>query len=217
MLDAIVFDMDGVMVDSEFQWKLAEGEFFGELVPSWTDAHHERIVGLSPVDCYKFLRDQYGMKRSQAEFMQLCDAMARRIYTERVSVAPGLFEFLDAAREKAVPLAIASSSPRAWIELVLSRFGLSARFSAVAAGDEVNGRTKPHPDLYALAVSRLGKAPARCLAIEDSSVGVRAAKAAGLVCAAYRNGSNTGQDLSAADLTFDAFGSLDFAALARPA
>ena len=215
---AVVFDMDGVMVDSELQWKLCEGEFFRELAPSWTEDDHERIVGLSPLDCYKFLRDRCGMTHSRERFLELCDALARRIYLERVTLAPGLLGFLDRLAAAKLPLAIASSSPRPWIDLVLQRFGLAARFSAVAAGDEVGGRTKPHPDLYALAVLRLGKPAAACLAIEDSAVGVRAAKAAGLRCAAYRNGHNAGQELSAADLAFASFEGFDLQALAgRPA
>lgn len=206
MIRGLVLDMDGVIVDSELQWRLAEAEFFKSLVPSWTDDHHERIVGLSPVDCFHYLRDHYGMTRSREEFMALCDVMARRIYAERVALTPSIpFGRL--------PTAIASSSPRPWIELVLRRFDLSKHISAIASGDETPGRTKPHPDLYQLACKRLGLPPAECLAIEDSNVGVRAAKAAGLLAAAYRNGHNDGQDLSMADVEFRDFAAFDYAAV----
>jgi HAD superfamily hydrolase (TIGR01509 family) len=204
MIRGLVLDMDGVIVDSELQWRLAEREFFAALAPSWRDEDHERVVGLSPVDCFHYLRDHFGMTRSREEFMALCDQMARRIYSERVTLTPSIpFGRL--------PTAIASSSPRPWIDLVLARFGLSV--DAVASGDETPGRTKPHPDLYLLACERLGLAPAACLAVEDSNVGVRAAKAAGLLVAAYRNGHNDGQDLSLADAEFSDFAAFDYAAV----
>jgi HAD superfamily hydrolase (TIGR01509 family) len=212
LIDAVILDMDGVMIDSELQWKLSEGPFFRDLVPAWRDEHHERIVGLSPLDLYEFLRDEYGLSRTREQFLGLCDELARDIYGKRVTLAPGLAGFIERVRAGGLPLGIASSSPRPWIELVLRRFDLGAHFRAIASGDETPGRTKPNPDLYHLAAQRLGHREARCLAVEDSFVGVRAAKKAGLLCAAYRNGHNHSQDLSAADLSFDDFAAFDYAA-----
>lgn len=212
-LKGLVLDMDGVIVDSELQWKLAEGPFFREVVPAWMDADHDKIVGLSPEDLYRFLASRYPVSHTLGQFLALCDELAQDIYRRRVSLPPALPPFLEKARAEGLSLAIASSSPRPWIDLVLERFALAPFFAAVASGDETPGRTKPHPDLYQLAVRRLALAPAECLAIEDSSVGARAAKAAGLSVAGYRNGHNESQDLSAADAVFSDFATLDYAAV----
>src|SRR5262249_10826 len=125
---------------------------------------------------------------------------------ERVSLTPGFKEFLDEIRRRRLPIALASSSPKAWVAIVLERFALGETFSAVTCADDVGaGRTKPQPDLYFLALKRLGLGPAGVWAIEDSALGVRAAKAAGLSCAALRNGANDSQDLSAADFVARGF------------
>lgn len=213
MISAIVLDMDGVMVDSELQWKVAEGPFFRAIVPAWKDEDHDKIVGLSPSDLYDFLVDRYALEQPREAFLGLCDRLALDIYGRRVSVPPALPTFLSRARAYGLKLGIASSSPRPWIEAVLDRFSLRESFSAVASGDETPGRTKPHPALYLLAAERLGLEPKECLAVEDSFVGVTAAKAAGMAVAAYLNGHNGAQDLSRADESFSDFGAFDYATL----
>lgn len=212
-MKAVLLDMDGVMVDSEHQWKLLEVPFLTGLLGRWTDADHERIVGLSVVDLYGFLAREHGLKLSREEFLKRSEAQALEVYRERVALAPGLLEALEDWKANKVKLGVASSSHRRWIQIVLERFKLGGYFTAVVSGDDVNGRTKPHPDIYLKAAAGVGAAPKDCVAVEDSSIGLTAAKAAGTRCVAYRSGTNESQDLSKADFEARHFGELRYESL----
>ena len=206
---AVILDMDGVMVDSEHQWMLLEMPFLRGLVGRWGVADHRKVVGLGVVDLYYHLVREYGLRLGKADFLERCDRIAREVYRRKVSLAPGLRRFIGDLRCRRVPLGLASSSPQEWVDMVLRRFRLRSAFRVVVTGDDAPGRTKPAPDLYLLAARRLKVRPADCLAVEDSSFGVRAAKDAGMTCAGLRSGHNDEQDLGEAD--WDAQG---FAALA---
>ena len=140
--------MDGVIVDSEHQWKIVEFPFFRKLLGRWEDADHDRIVGLSVPHLYEFLVKEYGLKGEKTVFLAQCQQQALQVYTDLVSCAPGLLETLDEADAHGVPVAIASSSHHPWIAIVLKRFSLESRFKAVASADDVGGRAKPAPDVY---------------------------------------------------------------------
>lgn len=214
-MKAVLLDMDGVMVDSEHQWKLLEVPFLAGLLGRWTDADHERIVGLSVVDLHGFLVREHGLKLGREEFLKRSEGQAQEVYRERVALAPGLLEALEDWRSNGVALGVASSSHRRWIRIVLERFKLEGYFTAVVSGDDVEGRTKPHPDIYLKAAAGVSAAPKDCVAVEDSSIGLTAAKTAGMRCVAYRSGTNDSQDLSMADLEARHFGELRYEALAR--
>ncbi|MBI5595522.1 MAG: HAD-IA family hydrolase [Elusimicrobia bacterium] len=171
---AVILDMDGVMVDSERQWRETEGEHIRKLVLGWSEADSHAVVGLGVVELHQRLVERHALGMSRADF-------------------------LAELRGRNLPVGLASSSPRRWVDSVLERFALRPDFKALATGDETPGRTKPHPDLYLLAAARLGVEPASCLAVEDSAYGVAAAKAAGMACVGYRSGDNDAQDLSKAD------------------
>lgn len=195
---AVVFDMDGVIVDSELQWQLASFDFFKRRVPLWRDEDNHRIVGLGVEDLYHFLVREYSLSAGKHEFLKECHDLAQLVYTERCTLAQGFRELVAALRVRGLKVGLASSSPRAWIDFVLGRFGLT--FDALACADDVpSGKTKPEPDIYRLCLARLGIEPAEAVAVEDSRFGVTAAKAAGLRCVALRNGANDAQDLSLAD------------------
>lgn len=206
---AVVFDMDGVIVDSEHAWKELEAAFFAEQVPGWSQSHHERIVGMGVEDVYHHLVKEYDLALGKHEFLERCDLVAKKIYNERVDIADG---FLDLARELkhlGVRTAIASSSPERWIRLVVDRFSLSPLLDTVVSADDVGGKTKPFPDIYLEAAARLELPTVECLAIEDSAIGVLAAKRAGYKVAAFRTDHNQGQDLKQADFELSGFSGLD--------
>lgn len=211
-MKAVVFDMDGVIVDSEHQWALATVEFFKRLVPLWKDEDNHRIVGLGVEDLYHFLVREYSISAGKREFLRECHELAVVVYNERCSLAPGFRELVEAARRRGLKVGLASSSPRAWINLVLTRFSLS--FDALACADDVpSGKTKPEPDIYLKCLERLGVAAADAVAVEDSPYGVKAAKAAGLRCVALRNGANDALDLTLADAEARGYGELSAALL----
>ena len=198
-MKAVIFDMDGVLVDSERQWKLAASDELGRLAPLWTEADSEAIVGLGVVELHEYLERHHAPAPPRVDFLKLCDGLADAVYRERVSLADGLEDLLGALAARGVNVGLASSSPRPWVDLVLERFSLRRHFKALATGDETPGRVKPEPDLYLLAAGRLGADPRDCTAVEDSRYGVAAAKSAGMRCLALRTPDNSAQDLRLAD------------------
>ncbi len=207
---AVLFDMDGVIVNSEAEWKSLEAAYFRELAPAWTSAHDERAVGLGVEDLHRFLVKEFDVAIPKNEFLAHCDITARKVYEQRVECAVG---FLDLARElkhRGIKTAIASSSPAHWIKMVVDRFSLTPLLDTIVSADDVGGRTKPNPDIYLEAAARLNIPTIECLAIEDSSIGLLAAKRAGMKVAAFRNGHNDAQDLASADFVLGGFSGLSY-------
>lgn len=196
---ALILDMDGVIVDSERQWELMQAPFLRGLLGRWEEDDQKRVVGLNVVDLYHLLVRDYGLKQAQEAFLNDSARQALEIYRDRASCAPGLEEMLRQARRRGVGLGMASSSPKPWISIVLERFQLANFFQAVVSSDDVGHRAKPLPDVYLKAAELLGACPGECLAVEDSIIGIRAAKAAGMRVLGLRNGHNDNQDFSQAD------------------
>ena len=182
-LQAVLFDMDGLLVDTEHAWRVAEREVMSWLGhPVWTDKDAAALVGgpLARVAQIMVRRSGSPLAPSVVE-QRLVDTMARLLEagTEHRPGAPELLEDLAA---HGVPCALVSSSPRSLVDAVLHDVG-GEHFRATIAGDEV-ARTKPFPDPYLLACERLGVQPSRAVVLEDSPVGVAAAEAAGCVVVA---------------------------------
>ena len=214
---AVIFDMDGVIVDSELHWKSLEGFFLQSLVQGWDAEAQSKIIGISVHDLYKMLVQEYGLHKSEDEFLALYDDMAREIYNERVSLLPGFLELFHTLQETGLPLALASSSPQSWIDMVLDRFDLRGAFHVIVSADQLEGEGKPSPAIYLLTARKLGVLPGRCVVIEDSMNGVISAKRAGMYCIGLRNGFNEEQDISAADIVVEGFSSLPISLLLDPA
>jgi HAD superfamily hydrolase (TIGR01509 family) len=202
---ALIFDMDGVIVDSELHWKSLEGYFLQSLIPGWTMQDQGRIIGMSLENLYTMLRDEYGMAESEQAFLEQYHMMAEQIYREKARLLPGFRETLDRLLAMEVPLALASSSPRNWIEIVLDKFDLRSAFRVVVSAGEIGGKGKPAPDIYLYTAEKLGVPPGGCIVIEDSKNGVLSAGNAGMYCIGFRNGFNEEQDLSAADVVIDGY------------
>ncbi|MEA2575884.1 MAG: hypothetical protein QOH93_3182 [Chloroflexia bacterium] len=213
-MQAFIFDMDGVIVDSELHWKKPEGYFLRSLVPNWTDADQTRIIGLSLNNTYRLLTTEYGVTHSKEAFLESYMAMARQIYQEMVSLMPGFRELLAELHGREVPVAIASSSTRSWIEIVLDRFDLRSEFDAVVSADELaGGEGKPSPAIYLHTAAKLGVEPAGCVVMEDSHNGVLSAQRAGMYCIGFRNGFNEDQDISMSDVLVDSYAEIDLDAI----
>ena len=200
--------MDGVIVNSEELWRTVEGPIFQELMPRWISKNQEEIVGMGVEDVYRYFVLNYGLSLSQEKFLDSCEKVAIELYDHRVSLAEGLLPFLEELRETKIPLGLASSSPQRWIQRVLKRFDLAHYFSSVLSAEDVQNRTKPAPDLYLESARRLNARPADCLAVEDSSIGISAAKSAGFYCLGFRNRANAAQDFSRADKVIGGFGEM---------
>ncbi len=209
-MDAVIFDMDGVIVDSEIHWKTTEGYFLQSLIPGWSTNDQDRIIGLGVLDLYTLLVDSYHLQKTQEEFLEIYQEMANEIYGQKVSLTAGFTELLTALHTNKIPVALASSSPTSWINIMLERFCLRDSFQAVVSADELKGQGKPSPAIYLLTATLLGVRPDRCVAIEDSKNGVLSAKNAEMFCVGFRNGFNDEQDLSQADMIIHHFAEFDW-------
>lgn len=213
-MDAVIFDMDGVVVDSERHWKSAEGFFLQSLVGRWSDDDQARITGLSIHDVYRLLVSEYGLNQPKEQFLAHYNGIAAGIYGQQVSLTEGFLDLLAALNESRIPVALASSSTMGWIDIMLKRFGLRPAFTAVVSADEVSGgEGKPSPAIYFLTAGRLGVPAEKCVVVEDSRNGVLSAKRAGMFCIGFLNGYNHDQDLSSADITVNSFHELNVESL----
>ena len=179
MIEAVVFDMDGVLIDSEPVWERVRRRFVADHGGRWAGDAQDRLMGMSTAEWSAYLASDLGVTgltpRQVAE--RVITAMAGE-YSRHLPLLPGA---IGAVRALAArwPLAVASSSPRSLIETVLAAADLGSAFAAIVSSEEVP-RGKPAPDVYLAAADRLSAAPTACAGVEDSSNGLRAAVAAGL-------------------------------------
>jgi HAD superfamily hydrolase (TIGR01509 family) len=181
---AVVFDMDGVLLDSEPLWRAVEREVFGRLGIEVTEEDLMRTMGVRVADVVEGWHERRPWEGpSPAEVAEaIVDRVADTIEQEG-RLNEGAVEAIDYLRGLGLPLALASSSPMRLIRAVLSMGGLEDRFDVVLTAEEEE-HGKPDPAVYLTAARRLGVPADRSLAIEDSLAGIRAAKAAGMVCIA---------------------------------
>lgn len=200
--------MDGVIIDSEYHWNNDEEGFLEKIIPGWTQDEQQKIIGLNIIDTYKVLRDQYSLSMEQDIFLEEVNKIATRIYEEKTELMPNFPELIKAL-EGRLPLALASSSLREWINIVLDRFELGKAFDITVSAQEIEGDGKPAPDIYLHTAKELEVDPNDCVAIEDSRNGVAAAKAARMLTIGFRNGFNEAQNLSQADHIINGFKEFD--------
>jgi HAD superfamily hydrolase (TIGR01509 family) len=177
VLQAVLFDMDGLLVDSERLWYEAEAQIAAELGATWGPEHQESLVGGSIDRTVAYMLSLSGPVAAPEEVARrLLDGMAERLRAN-VPMMPGAKELLDEVREAGVPSALVSSTNRALMEYALDGIGRD-RFTLTVAGDEVE-HTKPHPEPYLTAARLLNVDPRQCVALEDSPYGTESATAAG--------------------------------------
>lgn len=205
MIDTIIFDMDGVLVDSEKHWAIAETAFLATRIAAPHDEYHSDIVGMSISEIYDHLKSRYNIEMEKMEFLDAYDDMAVDIYNKSSNLLPNVMDFLVLLRNEDYTLALASSSPRFWVSMAVERFELEPFFKVTISASDIKCKGKPAPDIYLYTAKQLAKKPRNCLAIEDSRNGVVSAKRAGMKCIGLRNGFNEEQDLSRADLVVDNF------------
>ncbi len=212
MLACIVFDFDGLIVDTEWPEYRSIAERFEEHDHTFPPERWVHVIGSSwDVDWVGELEQLVGRELDRASLTDQRRQRAR-VLREPLVALPGVVALLAAAAEAEVPLAVASSSPRQWVEPMLEELGLRQFFRVVRCRDDVS-EAKPSPELYLAACAGLGIAPGRSVAIEDSANGVTAANAAGMRSIAIPNRLTRYLDLSHADLCVESAVELDLARL----
>ena len=184
-VEAVVFDLDGVIVDSEHVWDEVREQLARERGGRWHDRAQTDMMGMSSPEWSRYMHDVIGLTESPAE---IDEEVVRRMldrYAERLPLIDGA---VDAVARLAASfrLGLASSSNRSVIDAVLDVSGLASLFGATVSSEEV-ARGKPAPDVFLEAARRLDVPPARCVAVEDSGNGIRAAHAAGMRVLAIPN------------------------------
>jgi HAD superfamily hydrolase (TIGR01509 family) len=198
--DAVVFDLDGLLLDTEQVWDAVREELTRERGGRWHDRAQADMMGMSSTEWSAYMHDELGLSEPPEELNRLVvERMAER-YREGLPLIDGAVEAVGrlAARW---PLGLASSSNRPLIDLALDRMGVAGLFLATVSSEEVE-RGKPAPDVYLEAARRLGVPSARIVAVEDSGAGIRSAKAAGMRVIAIPNAHfpPPGEVLELADL-----------------
>jgi HAD superfamily hydrolase (TIGR01509 family) len=185
-IEAVVFDMDGVLVDTEHLWDEVREALTEEWGGRYTPEAQEAMMGMSSLEWSRYLHETVGL-REQPDVIN--DEVVRRMlarYETDLPVVPGAVGAVRRLAAEGLRLAVASSSNRELIDAVLRRLDLGDVFDVTVSSEEV-ARGKPAPDVYLEAARRLGVGPARCVAVEDSASGIRAAHAAGMRVLAYPN------------------------------
>ena len=177
--DAVIFDMDGTLLDTESVFRTIVFDVCTELGFEMTDDVHRSMVGSSHEHTRQLLVESYGVAFPYTLFDERCRVIMRERSHGGVPLKPGAREFVTALRDNNVPTAVATSSRNPHAQHHLGAAGLLDLFDTIVTRDDVRN-PKPHPEPYLTAAGRLGIGPTRCLALEDSHAGVRAAHAAGM-------------------------------------
>ncbi|WP_323676232.1 HAD family phosphatase [Halorubellus sp. PRR65] len=205
-MDACFFDVDGVVVDSERHWVPLEND---RILPSVVDAPAgegptaSEITGMNVRDAYAYLDREYGTTVDLDGYLDVYDDAAAALYDDRVALMPGFESLVDDLRRDGVAVALVSSSPHRWLDRVLDRFELRGTLDAVVSAEDVDGPGKPAPGVYEAAASLVDADLPRSVAVEDSTHGLAAARAAGATAIAYRANANADESFPDADAVVD--------------
>jgi HAD superfamily hydrolase (TIGR01509 family) len=187
VIDAVVFDMDGVLIESEEIWDEVREAYVRERGGRYDDEIQRAMMGMSSPEWSRYLHERAGVAESPEEINAEVVQRMLAAYRERLPLVEGAVEAVHRLAAR-FPLAVASSSNRPLIDAVLEVSGLKDCFAATVSSEEV-ARGKPAPDVYLEAARRLDIPPERCAAIEDSHSGIRSARAAGMRVIAIPNAS----------------------------
>lgn len=175
--EALLFDLDGLMIDSEPLWQGVEHAIAASYGKVWSDELARACQGTGLPNTIRVMRETLGIPLEDAEGVErLISEFVERLPDLRLQ--PGCRELVGAAHGR-IPMAVASSNKRRLVEPIVAHFGLLGFFAAVVTGDDVH-RTKPEPDIFLYAAERLGRPAAGCVVLEDSIAGVAAGVAAGM-------------------------------------
>ncbi|MEY7849382.1 HAD family hydrolase [Natrarchaeobius sp. A-rgal3] len=202
-MHAVLFDMDGVLVDSEDYWTEFQRE---DLLPAAVpdeDVDVAEVTGMNYRETYDYLEETYGTTMDREEFETRFEQIAREIYHEHVEALDGLHDLLADLEARDVTTAVVSSSPHDWIGIVLERFDLEDGFDRVVSAEDVDAAGKPEPDVFEYAASEVDASTEDCVVVEDSENGVEAGARAGSTVIAYRIDAHDDLDLSPADEVVD--------------
>lgn len=206
---AVIFDMDGVVVDSEPLTIASYLRAFAEMGVHVAREEYIRRVVVEGCRVSQLFRDNGGNPELWPEVFRIKTRVYARLVREALRLMPGAKDLLEDLSLNGVPCALATSASRSTMNLVFERFGLAPYFAVTVTLDDVK-RHKPDPEVFVKAAAQLGMPPERCVVIEDAPKGLRGARAAGMRCVAVPTFLTADEDLSAADLVVKSLEELSF-------
>lgn len=200
MISTVLFDMDGVIINSEPTHQQLEFEMFAELGLHITKEEHKAYVGTSSNDMWTKIGERHPLNKNPQELLLYGrEKYWKSLDDGKVPLVKGVMELIDYFKRNKYKIHVASSATRPTVDKVMEYFNLGDFFKFRIGGDEVK-KSKPDPEIFLKSAKQSNSNPENCLVIEDSRNGLKAAKAAGMYCIGYANPGTGSQDLSIADL-----------------
>ncbi len=196
---AVIFDMDGVLINSETFYSDMEQVHFKMLGLTITHEEHITYQGTATDEMWRTIKQKHGVPHPLEDLVEMTGSLTIPAFREmdEIPLMPKITQLLEVLKSKNIPLALASSSYPEVIDIVLDKSGLR-KFFPITVNSKMVGKSKPAPDIFLMAANLLGVEPEQCLVIEDSTNGIRAALSAGMYCIAYNGPGAEYQDQSAA-------------------
>ncbi|MEM7128409.1 MAG: HAD family phosphatase [Chloroflexota bacterium] len=178
-IEGVIFDMDGLLVDSEPVWDRARAALAAQYGKPWTTKDHHNVMGVSTAEWTTYMIEHFGATMPPKEMQKLVIDQMVSMYNEKIPFFPGAVELVQSVAAK-YPTGLASGSPRQLIDIVTGYSGFDGCFQVILSADEI-GKGKPAPDVYLATAERMGIDPKKCACLEDSGFGILSGKAAGMM------------------------------------
>ncbi len=206
---AVIFDMDGVLINSETFYSEMEQVHFRILGLNIPHEEHVTYQGTATDEMWRTIKEKHGVPHSLEELVEMTGSLTIPAFQEmeEIPLMPKITDLLEVLKGKNIPLALASSSYPEVIDIVLDKSGLRKYFP-ITVNSKMVGKSKPAPDIFLLAAKLLGVDPGQCLVFEDSTNGIRAARDAGMYCIAYNGPGAEFQDQSQAQQIITDYGEI---------
>jgi HAD superfamily hydrolase (TIGR01509 family) len=201
-MNAVVFDMDGLMFNSEDVYTMAGAELLRRRGREFTADLKDAMMGIPPRESFEIMIQRHGLPESWDMLARESNEIFLALLPEHLALMPGLLELLDALEKAGIPKAIATSTGRRLTAACLGPFDLARRFQCVLTSEDIT-HGKPHPEVYLTAAQRFGVPPSQMLVLEDSENGCRSGAAAGATVVAVPGAHSRSQDFRAAALVID--------------
>jgi beta-phosphoglucomutase family hydrolase len=208
MIKAVLFDMDGVIAETEQVHIEAEKQTMLKYGVQITEEELHRYTGTTAKQTFTELIAKYKIDTTFQKIFNEKEKIMFKLLEKDADPVKGVIELLHKLKEEHVKLAVASSSHRRLVQYVLRKLEITELFDSIITAEDVS-RGKPDPEIFLKSAKMLKMSPAECLVVEDAELGVEAAKSAGMKCLGYKNPHSGNQDLSKADIVTDDFSTID--------